>query len=121
MKDYVEKEWFQRTNKYITHLQMTNNEEISGHEYASVASDADVRFASARSDRSAAKIGWSGLQVCHTQSKSEIREDAHGEKVILLYNGPTRSIFTDNSMVNNIINTRYQVELANNAGTIKIE
>ena len=57
MKDYVEKKWFQRTNKYITHLQMTNNEEISGHEYASVASDADVSIASGRSGRSAEKNG----------------------------------------------------------------
>ena len=100
---------------------MTNNEDNSGHEYASVASDADVRFASARSDRSAAKSGWSGLQICHTQSKSEIREDAHGEKVILLDNGSTRNNFMDNSMVNYIRNTRYKMELATNAGTIILE
>ena len=80
-----------------------------------------MRVASARSDRSAAKSGWSGLQICHTQSKSEIREDAHGKKVILLDNGPTRSIFIDSSMVNNKINTRYKIELATNTGTIIIE
>ena len=80
-----------------------------------------MRVASARSDRSAAKSGWSGLQICHTQSKSEIREDAHGEKVILLDNGSRRSIFMDNSMVNYIRNTRYKTELAINAGTIIIE
>ena len=41
--------------------------------------------------------------------------------MILLDNGPTRSIFIDSSMVNNIINTRYKIELATNTGTIIFE
>ena len=35
---------------------MTYNKDNSGHEYVSAASDADVRVAIARSDRSAAKV-----------------------------------------------------------------
>ena len=50
MKDDVAKnKWFQWTNKGITHLQTTNDEDNSGNDDASVASDADVSVASARS------------------------------------------------------------------------
>ena len=71
MKDDVSKnKWFQHTNKDITHLQTTNDEENSGKDDASVASDDDVSVASARSSRSAKKSGRSGLQIFHTQSKS---------------------------------------------------
>ena len=55
MKDYIIKNWFQQTNKDITHLQTTNEEENSGTDDASVVSDADVVVASAMSGRSEAK------------------------------------------------------------------
>ena len=58
MKDYVARnKWFQRTNKYITHLQKTNDEDNYVNDDASVASDANVSVASASSGRSAAKSG----------------------------------------------------------------
>ena len=37
-------------------------------------------------------------------TRSSFSTDVHGEKVIQLDNGPTRSIFIDSSMINNIIN-----------------
>ena len=40
---------------------MTNYGDSSSIDHVSVASDADVSFASARIGRSAAKSGWSGL------------------------------------------------------------
>ena len=93
MKDYVAKnKWFQHTNKEITHLKTTNDEYNCGNDDASVASDADVSIASGRSGRSAEKNGWSGLQICHTQSKSEISDDAHGDVLILLDNWSTTII-----------------------------
>ena len=83
----------------------------------SVASDADVSIAIARSVRSAEKIGWSGLQIFHTQLKSKIIEGTHGDGVILLDNGSTESLFKGKIMVNNMRNSRYKMELATNAGT----
>ena len=73
MKYYVTKhKWFQRTNQYIPHIQTTNDEYNSGNDDASVASDTDVSIASAISGRSAAKSGYSGLQICHTQLKQKL-------------------------------------------------
>ena len=91
--DDAKNKWFQRTNKDITHLQTNNDEENHGNDDASVASDADVSVASDRSGRSAEKSGWSGLNICHTHTKNEISEDAHGDEVVLLYNGSTMSLF----------------------------
>ena len=79
--------YLQRTNKEITHLQATNDEKNYGNDDSSIASNANVSVTSARSDRSATKSGWSGLQNFHTQSKIEISEDAHGDGVILLDDG----------------------------------
>ena len=57
MKDDVAKnKWFQWTNKGITHLQTTNDEDNSGNDDASVASDAVLNVASARDGRSAEKL-----------------------------------------------------------------
>ena len=53
--DVAKNKCFQRTNKEITHLYTTNDEDNSGNDDAPVASDADVSFASARSARSAEK------------------------------------------------------------------
>ena len=56
MKDYVAKnKWFQHTNKEITHLKTTNDEDNSGNYDASVASDANVSVASASSGRGEGK------------------------------------------------------------------
>ena len=77
--------------------------------YASVASYADVRVASAMSGRSAEKIGSIGLQFFHNQSKIEISEDANGDGVILLDNVSTTIIFKRKIMVNNIRNVRYRI------------
>ena len=45
------------------------------------------------------KSGWSGLKLCHTQSRSKINEDAHGDGVILLDIGSMTGIFKDKRMV----------------------
>ena len=56
IKDYVAKnKWFQRTNKDIKHLQTTNDEDNSGNDDTSVASDAIVSVASASSGRGEGK------------------------------------------------------------------
>ena len=54
-----------------------------------------MSVASDRSGRGAEKSGWSGLNICHTHTKNEISEDAHGDEVVLLYNGSTMSLFKD--------------------------
>ena len=100
MKDYVAKnKWFQRTNKDITHIQKTNDEENFGNDDASVESDADVSITSARSERSTTKSVWSGLRICHTQSEIEMSEYAHGDGVILLDNVSKMSLLKEKSMV----------------------
>ena len=93
--DAAKNKWLQNTNKYITHLQTTNNEENYGKDDESVSSDSDVSVASVRSVRSvrsSAKIGWSGLKLFHTKSKIEISKGAHCDGVILFDNGSTRNI-----------------------------
>ena len=68
MKDGVAKNnWFQRNNKYATHLHTTIDEEKYVNDYVSVAIDAGMTVSSSRSGRSEVKIGWSGLQIFHTQ------------------------------------------------------
>ena len=64
---YWKNKWFQQINKDITHLKATHYEENYGNADGSVESDADMSVASARSDRSAEKRGWSGLQLCNNQ------------------------------------------------------
>ena len=95
MKDDATKnKWFQWTNKDITEPQKNNDQENYGNDDVSVESDADVIIGGARSGISAAKSGCSGLHICHTQSKNEIREGAHGDGVILLDNGSTMSLLS---------------------------
>ena len=56
MKDDVAKrKLFQMTNKDITHLHMTNDEDNSGNDDTSVGSDAIVSVASASSGRGEGK------------------------------------------------------------------
>ena len=86
-----------------------------------MSSDADVRVSSTSSGRSEAKIELSGLQFFFAQPKSEVREDEHGDGVILLDNGSKPNIFKNKLMVNNTRNLRYNMELATNAGRKIIE
>ena len=122
MKDDVAKnKWFQQTNKEITHLHKNNDQNSYGNDDASVSIDSDVRVSSTSSVRSEAKIELSGLQFFFAQPKIEVREDEHGDGVILLDNGSKPNIFKNKLMVNNTRNLRYNMELATNAGTRIIE
>ena len=67
--DVVQNKWFQWTNKQITHLQTTHDEDDNVINYASVVIDSDAIVASARSVRSAKKqIEWTS-NVSHSIKK----------------------------------------------------